>query len=108
MKKNYLANFFSCIFIYTHIYIYIHAHVHILDIVFVFYFLEEEKLLEQAEEERIQTLLDISEDEYEAMDPDQQREIDIIRQQRYLERKRLYAISYTVHMCIRTVCAVLC
>lgn len=49
---------------------------------------EEEQRLKLEEEERIQALLDMSEDEYEGLSCARQREIDTIRQQRYLEKKR--------------------
>ena len=52
------------------------------------HFAEEEEILKLEEEEKIQALLDISEDEYEGLSPKKQREIDSIRQQRYLEKKK--------------------
>ena len=55
---------------------------------------EEEERLKLEEEEKIQALLDISEDDYEALNPNRQREIDNIRQKRYLEKKRKYVTLY--------------
>ena len=50
-------------------------------------FSEEEIKAKEAEEENIQALLDMSEDEYEALTPQKQREIDVIRDQRYREKR---------------------
>lgn len=48
---------------------------------------EEEIKAKEAVEENIQALLDMSEDEYEALTPQKQREIDAIRDQRYREKR---------------------
>ena len=63
-------------------------HVHVLYSLSLLLFTEEEQRLKLEEEERIQALLDMSEDEYEGLSSTRQREIDTIRQQRYLEKKR--------------------
>ena len=57
-------------------------------------FTEEEEKIKQAEEDKIQALLDMNEDEYELLSSKEQKKIDDIRHQRYLEkRRRLYLMN---------------
>ena len=55
--------------------------------VLYFIFAEEEQKIKQQEEDRIQSLLDLSEDDYEALPAEKKKEIDEIRLKRYMLRK---------------------
>lgn len=61
--------------------------------IFCFIYIEEKLRLEQEEERRIQALLDMNEDDYEALPYKKQKEIDKIRHQRYLEKKEKSVIT---------------
>ena len=75
---------------------------------YMYNFTEEEEKIKQAEEDKIQALLDMNEDEYELLSFKEQKKIDDIRHQRYLEkRRRLYflnQIQYIVYLFDLCVC----
>lgn len=50
--------------------------------------IDEEIKQKRLEKERIDALLDMSEDEYEALPAHKRKEIDSIRHQRYMEKRR--------------------
>ena len=49
---------------------------------------DEELRLKRLEKERIDALLNMSEDEYEALPANKRKEIDDIRHKRYMEKRR--------------------
>ena len=51
---------------------------------------------------RIQALLDMSEDEYERLDPQKQREIDSIRLDRCKEKRKELAFKSGISLCCVT------
>lgn len=60
---------------------------------YVFYivfhiFIEEETMLKKLEKERIDALLNMSEDEYESLPAHKRKEIDTIRHQRYMLKRK--------------------
>ena len=62
---------------------------------------EEEEEEEIAKLERIQALVDMSEEEYEGLDPQQQKEIDRLQHSRSTERRKqsVYMIQQFLFAC---------